>query len=157
MPSFPGAMVCSLAASLTLAAAASAAGPTFRLEFGPVIATNAPKNGLFAIRALACADLREVHVAATAESLVNGERRSVPLRLIALDTPGVYSIPSERNAGTWVASVTATCPTPKATAAALVSVQSGRFDRASSTFLDRAATPGEIDAALRTVVTASAR
>ena len=86
-------------------------------------------------------------IGGTAEGLVKGARRSMPLNIIAMSKPGVYAVyqswPAE---GDWVVTLKGTCAT--ATAGAIVPIGPKGFLRESSKFLTRPATRPEVDAAL---------
>jgi len=61
------------------------------------------KDGKYLVRSYACTGPASVSIAATAEGVVNGERKSIPLKLEALKQPGVYQF--ERTwpgQGTWL-------------------------------------------------------
>ena len=133
--------------------AAALAGPGFRLEVGSAIAGgtgNKVKNAVVMVRALACDDDRAVRVTGTAEGIVNGERRSIPLALSSLPTPGVYAVTKQWPEGAWIVSLSAVCPGRSATASALVPLdgKSG-FVRDKALLFDRTATAQEVALALR--------
>ena len=144
-------LVVGLLASFTLTMAVAAAGVFFRLDIGPSFAAGGVKSkeGSFAVRALACDELRDVRMTGTAEGIVSGHRQSVALKLVATDTPGVFIVPRQWNEGTWVVNLTASCPGRSATAAVVVPIGPKGFVKESSTFLDRAAKASEIEAALK--------
>jgi hypothetical protein len=142
-----------LTAVITLCATAAMGGPTFRLEIGPPVAAGGDKKGLaFAVRALACSDLQGVRLTGTVEGLAQDRRQSLPARVILYPTPGVFGIANDWPAGVWVVSVTATCQSPAATAAAIVPIGEKGFLRESTKTLDRAASAAEIDKALKTLM-----
>ena len=59
------------------------------------------------VRPDGCHEPQSAAISATAEGLVNGQRRSLPLKLVAI-SPGVYEIAREWPAqGTWVVAVNA--------------------------------------------------
>src|ERR1700730_3889766 len=86
-----------LATVLTLACAPAAFAEDFALQVGPPIAGNAQpaKTSMFVVRPGGCADPAAARITGTGEGLVNGVRRSVPLKLVALPTPGVYAVPRD--------------------------------------------------------------
>ena len=136
--------------SVLVFAAGASAGTPFRLEIGPPIAgATKVKGAAFAVRALACDDPSTVKMTGTAEGFVNGARQSVALKLLTLDTPGVFAVPQDWPSGVWVVNITATCPSRSATASAIVPIVAKGFDRASSKLLDHAATAAEIDSVLK--------
>ena len=139
---------------LAMAAQASA-GPTFRLEVGSAVAGgtgNKVKNAVLMVRALACDDERSVRVTGVAETMVNGERRTVPLELVPLPTPGVYAVTKQWPEGAWIVNLSAVCPGRNATASALVPLDAAsRFDRGRTQLLDRAATAQDVAVALKSI------
>ena len=59
------------------------------------------------VRPAGCHEPQDATLTATAEGIVNGQRRSLPLKLVAI-SPGVYEIAREWPAqGTWVVAVNA--------------------------------------------------
>jgi hypothetical protein len=139
----------------------SGAADDFRLTIGSPIAVVAPvtsanpgaspikKNGaVFVVRTDGC-DRSKAVIAGTAEGVVNGGRRSVPLVLSPAPMPGVYTInrtwPED---GVWVANLVGNCQTLKAGAIVPIAVGPNGFVRESSKFFPRPATSAEIDAAL---------
>jgi hypothetical protein len=106
------------------------------------------KRSTFVFRTTGCAAPAKPEVTATAEGRVANQRRSLPLKLVAASTPGVYGIFREWPVeGVWIVNLTATCSSE--TAAALVATDGKSFIRESSTFLSRRATEPEIEAALK--------
>lgn len=127
----------------------SSSGSGFRLDIGAPIAGNAPnlkKDTVLVVRPLACSDPASAQITGTAEGIVNGARRSVPLKLMPLDKPGVHAVTQQWPDGQWVLSLSGTCR--GATAGALVPVVKKTFLRESSKFLPHAPTASEIDASL---------
>jgi hypothetical protein len=121
------------------------------LQVGPPIAGNAQpaKGSLLVVRPGGCADPAAAQITATAEGIVNGTRRSVPLELAALPTPGVHAVPKAwPSGGVWIVNLVGTCAGQ--TAGALVPVTSNAtYRRESVTLLAHRATPEEIDASLK--------
>ena|SRR5215471_14129307 len=59
------------------------------------------------VRPSGCHEPQEATVTATAEGIVNGQRKSLPLKLVAI-SPGVYEIAREWSTqGTWIVAVNA--------------------------------------------------
>jgi hypothetical protein len=131
---------------LALFAAPAAFGDEFSFQIGSPIAarTSHMKSASFVFRTQGCADLAKSDVGATAEGLVNGERRSVRLKVAPASTPGVYAIfrewPTE---GVWVIHLTGRCA--ESAAGALVAIGPRGFVREQSKFFSRRATDSEID------------
>ena len=143
--------------ALTMAAQA-AAGTLFRLEVGLPIAAGTDfkvkdvKKAVMAIRAMVCDDMAGVQITATVEGIVNGVRQSVPLSVIATQTPGVYAIGQQwPDEGQWVVHLAGTCPAPKAAASTIVPVSKAGFNRDKTQVLREPATPRQIEAALKAV------
>jgi hypothetical protein len=146
-----------------LAAALGAQAADFSLAIGGTAAAIAPgdtsnagikkvfvKGGIMAVRAENCADLTKVQLSGTAEGIVDGTRRSVPLTLNSGTVPGAYIVSRDWPQGVWVVSLTGTCGTAKA--GAIVPIGSdGNYMRESSKFYPRAATGAEIEASLKTL------
>jgi hypothetical protein len=137
-----------LAASFALPASPAAAGPFFRLEVGPAFAgsPNKVKNAVFVVRPLACTDPGAAIVTGVAEGTVNGVRRTIPLKLVRLDTRGVHAVTRQWPEGTWVVTLSGKCGT--SVAGAIVPIGKSGFVRDASRLLDHAATPPEVDATL---------
>ena len=142
-----------LTAVIALCAAAAMGGPAFRLEIGPPVAAGGEKKGLaFAVRALACNDLQGVRLTGTVEGVAQDRRQSLTARVIPYPTPGVFGIPGDWPEGVWVVSLTASCQSPAATAAAIVPIGQNGFLRDSTKTFDHAASAAEIDKALKTLL-----
>jgi hypothetical protein len=136
--------------------ASSAWGKDFSLTIGNPVAVALPdgvvkkKDAGMAVRVENCADVASAQVTATAEGIVNGARRSVPVRLVAATTPGAFAVshdwPLE---GAWVVHLTGHCGA--STASAVVPFGPNGFLRESSKFFPRAATAAEVEAVLKTL------
>ena len=145
------------ASALALLATASAAGTSFRIEIGSTAALgmdkkfkNSPKKLVVAVRAVVCGDLATVKITGTAEGLVNGTRRSLPITLTAVDpAEAVYAIAQQwPQEGAWVLHLKGSCSTPKADASTLVAVARGTFIRDRSQVLRDPATKKQIEEAV---------
>src|ERR1051326_6800880 len=140
-------------------ATASASGKDFSLTIGNPVAVALPdgvnpvvkkKDAGMAVRVENCADVASSHVTATAEGIVNGARRSVPLRLVAATTPGAYAVSRDwPGEGAWVVHLTGHCGA--STASAVVPFGPNGFIRESSKFFPRPATAAEVEAVLKTL------
>ena len=149
-------MVKSTLFALALAAGSSAWGADFSLAIGNPVAVALPdgvvkkKDAGMAVRAENCAESSKVQITGTAEGIVNGARRSVPLRLVAATTPGAFAVshdwPLE---GAWVVHLTGHCGA--STTSAVVPFGPNGFIRESSKFFPRAATAAEVEAVLKTL------
>ena len=84
-----------IALTTSLAALAHAGGAGVRVE--------RVKDGKYLLHSFACTGPASFSIAATAEGVVNGERKSIPLELKAMKEPGAYQF--ERawpKQGTWL-------------------------------------------------------
>ncbi len=122
----------------------------FALTIGsPVAAGTATKvkNSLFAVRMEQCEDPAKAQITAMAEGVVNGARKSEPLKLISTPAAGVFVVPQLWDEGTWVVSLQATCAGK--TAGAIVPIGPAGFLRDSSKLFSRFATDSEVEASLK--------
>ena len=141
---------------LTLALAAFVAGPaeagSFTLAIGAPVAAQdfRAKNAAFVVRADSCAVVEKVELKATAEGLVNGARKTLPLNLTAVTKPGVYAVSQQWPAeGAWVVSLTGKCQSE--TAGAIVPIGGKGFVRESIQSLPHAPTEAEVAASLKSL------
>src|SRR5712692_3330052 len=68
------------------------------------------KAAAFVFRTEGCAEPAKPHINGAAEGLVNGERRSVALEIVATSKPGVFAVYSNWPAeGFWVVNLKGTC------------------------------------------------
>ena len=106
------------------------------------------KSAAFVFRTESCADPAKSQIDATAEGLVKGARRSVPLKVVAMSKPGVYGVfrswPTE---GDWVVNLKGVCA--NTSAGAIVPIGPKGFIRESSKFFPRPATGAEIETSLK--------
>jgi hypothetical protein len=141
-----------LAALLTAGAPLLAVAQDFVLQVGPPVAGNAQpaKSSLLVVRPGGCADPASAQITATAEGIVDGARRSVPLRLAALPTPGVHAVPKDwPKGGVWVVNLVGMCAGRTAGAIVAVAGPNAEYRREAVTHLPHPATPSEIDASLK--------
>jgi hypothetical protein len=141
-----------IAALLTAGVAPPAVAQDFALQVGPPVAANAQpaKGSLLVVRPVGCSDPASAQITASAEGIVDGARRSVPLKLSALPTPGVHAVPKDwARGGVWIVSLVGTCAGK--TAGAIVSVvgPNAEYRREAVKHLPHPATPSEIDASLK--------
>jgi hypothetical protein len=142
-------------AFLLVTVASCAWGADFSLAIGNPVAVARP-NGVvkkdigFAVRGENCADAAKIQVTGTAEGMVDGARRSIPLRLVAGETAGTFAVSHDwPQEGTWVVNLTGHCG--NAVASAVVPMGPNGFLRESSKFFPRAATAAEVELALKTL------
>jgi hypothetical protein len=94
--------------TLTLSALACAGhlfAGGFWLELGNPEASAAARqaNAVVTVRAIGCHDPAAAKVTATAIGVVNGERRTIPIRLTPLGEPGMFAITQQwPKEGKWV-------------------------------------------------------
>jgi hypothetical protein len=139
--------------ALVLMTAQAWAGTSFRLEIGPAVADTSAgkvKNAVLLVRPQLCADPASVRITASAEGIVNGARQSVPLKLVALPTPGVHAVQRQWPDGRWVLHLSGTCPEPEAAASTIVPLTGtgNAFSRPKTQVLREPATKAQVEAAL---------
>jgi len=138
--------------------ASSAMAQDFSLQVGPPVAGQGQpaKSSLLVVRPGGCADPATAQITATAEGIVDGARRSVPLRLSALQAPGVHAVPKDvAGRGVWVINLVGTCA-GKAVGAIVSLVGSNpEYRREAVKYFPHPATPSEIDASLKVLVPGS--
>jgi len=134
----------------TLATAALAVAEGFTFTIGNPVASQDFhfKAAVFVFRTEGCPGSMKPQLSATAEGIVNGERRSVTLKVMPASKPGVYGIYQSWPAqGHWVVGLKGTCG--NSSAGAVVPVGPKGFIRESSKFFSRPATESEIESSLR--------
>jgi hypothetical protein len=144
---------------ISLATGTAAAGTSFRLEVGLPVAAgvgNKIKNAVLVVRPVVCADPASARITATAEGLVNGRRHSLPVKVLALPTPGVHAVERQWPDGHWVLHLRGTCPNPRAESSTIVGLTPTSFSRERTEVLVEPATPAQIESALAAVVRAAA-
>jgi hypothetical protein len=78
-------------------------------------------HAVVVVQVAACRSPEKTSVVATAEGLVNGIRRTVPLKVIALSSPGTFVVAREwAQGGNWAVKVVATNPDYKNYATSVV-------------------------------------
>ena len=144
-----------LAILTTLVVARAGFAQDFALQVGPPIAgaSQPAKKSLLVVRPGGCADPARAQIMATAEGLVDGVRRSVPLQLAALSTPGVHAVSKDwPNGGFWVVNLVGTCSGK--TAGAIVSIGSNSaYRREAVKLFPHRPTSAEIEASLKALTT----
>jgi hypothetical protein len=69
------------------------------------------KHAVLVARTTSCHAPEKTSMTATAEGVIDGQRRSIPLKLIRLSTPGSFAITREwPSAGTWAVKIVARNP-----------------------------------------------
>src|SRR4051812_33148227 len=102
----------SLVLGMTLAATGLRA-ETLSLTIGNPIASQGAVKKIgtaFIFRVNGCADMSKAKITATAEGLIDGARKSIPLSASATTPAGVYAINQQWDSqGKWVVAITTTC------------------------------------------------
>jgi len=108
------------------------------------------KHAVVVARITACRSPEKTTLTATAEGSVNGERRSIPLKVSALSTAGTFAIVREwPDEGNWVVKLVATNPDYKNYAiSVLVPFEGDRFTWAAIKHYFHAPTDAEVAAIL---------
>jgi hypothetical protein len=135
--------------ALMIALAGVGYGGGYWLEFAQPSASNDPSaHGAVAlVRALGCGEPSKSTVTASAEGLVGGHRKSVPLQVIALATPGMYAIKGDiPKEGSWVLSVDGKYQTAETASLAVLTAQG--IDRSSVKQMRGKSAAADIDALL---------
>ena len=147
-------MTC-FAVALALTPMSSAWGADFSLAIGNPVAVAVPggivkKDIGMAVRVENCADVAKAEITGTAEGMINGSRRSVPVRVVAASTAGAFAVSRDwPQEGVWVVSLTGRCGS--STASAVIPMGPNGFLRESSKFFPRAATAAEVESVLKTL------
>lgn len=112
------------------------------------------KDAVFVVRPIGCVDPAGARLVTTAEGLVNGVRRSVPLQLLPMPVPGVHAVlRAWPEGGTWIVTLAGTCG--ERTAGVIVSMGTRAvYDRNAVTRLAHGPTGAEIDGALNALAVA---
>jgi hypothetical protein len=144
-----------LAIFIMLSSGLTAYAQEFALQVGPPIAGNAQpaKSSLLVVRPGGCSDPAAAKITATAEGIVDGARRSVPLTLMPMSTPGVHAVPKDwAKSGVWIVNLVGSCAGK--TAGAIVSIGSAAtYRRDAVKLLAHPASAAEIDASLKALTT----
>jgi hypothetical protein len=108
------------------------------------------KHAVLVARTTACHSPEQTSMTATAEGVVDGQRRSIPLKLIPLSTPGTFAITREwPSGGTWAIKIVARNPEYKDYATgALVRSDANSIEWASVKHYFHEPTNGEVAAML---------
>lgn len=138
----------------TLAAATLAYGGGFYLELGnPAASAEAQsKNAVLTARLTGCHEPEKATIEGTAEGTIDGKRQSIPLKVQAMATPGMYAIAQLwPNEGTWVIRLIATQVDGKTQTILLAKVRGGTFDRSGVKYMTlRTPTADEVERLLKT-------
>jgi hypothetical protein len=107
-------------------------------------------HAVLVVRTTACHSPGETSVTATAEGVVNGTRKSIPLKVISLSTAGTFAVTREwPEQGTWAIKVVATNPEYHDYATSvLVPIRSDSVQLSSAKHYFRRPTDAEVSLAL---------
>jgi hypothetical protein len=132
-----------------ICAPALALAQTFSFEIGSPVASQdfRFKTAAFVFRTAGCAESEKHEVDAKAEGIVEGARRSMPLKVVPSSKPGVYGVQKQWDTGRWVVILSGSCG--NARAGAIVPVGPSGFVRDASKFFTHPPTAAEIEAALQ--------
>jgi hypothetical protein len=135
---------------IALVMAAPALADGFTITLGSPVASQdyRSKTAAFVFRTEGCANPAKAQFSGTAEGLAQGTRRSLPLKVTAMDRPGVYAVfqtwPAE---GEWVVNLRGSCAAENA--GVLVAIGPRGFIRDSAKFFRRPATSEEVEMFLK--------
>lgn len=147
-----------------LALAAAAGGAVSLFAGGFVLDIGRPsanpeaqaKHAVLVVRVTSCSHPEKTNIAATAEGVVSGKRRTIPLTLLPLPGTSTYALtqqwPSE---GKWVVTLVAANSDYQWQPSAIVSINGETADLGQVRRTNRAPTGGEIEAALNSMALAA--
>jgi hypothetical protein len=108
----------------------------------------AAKNAVVLVRVDGCHNPADAAVTGTAEGVVDGQRRSIPLKLVPVAQPGTYAVEPQWPAdGVWVLAFRGKVQTLET--GTLVRLTPGKFEKQSTELLRRKITAEDIDRALK--------
>lgn len=142
------------ALSLGLASMASAGGFWISIQNPSTVHDAAAKNAVVLVRADGCHNPADAAITGTAEGLVNGVRRSIPLKLEPVSQPGTFAVaPQWPSDGVWVLKFNANYLGRDA--GALVRIAPQKFEKQSSELFQRKVSADDVDASLKSLATKS--
>lgn len=121
----------------------------FWLEFGNPKASldEKARDAVLIVRPLGCHHPERAQITGTAEGLINGQRRSLPLTLVPLSQPGMYAVKFDRpKEGAWVLSFVASDESRMTGGVAPIGPQG--FERGAAKFMPHRPSGAEVEAAL---------
>jgi hypothetical protein len=122
----------------------------FWLQFGDAGSSSDAKarNAVFVVKPAGCHNPELAKVTASAEGIVNGTRKSVPLTLIPLSEAGSYAVARAwPDSGKWVVSISATADGRQT--GAIAKLGSSGFNKEDAKFMAHVPTQAEIESTLR--------
>lgn len=143
-----------LALALGSAMIATAGGFWVSIQTPSTVKDAAARNAVVLVRADGCHNPADAVITGTAEGLVNGVRRSIPLKLDPVSQPGTYAVAPQWPAdGVWVLKFNATYLGRDA--GALVRLAPQKFEKQSAELFQRKITTEDVDASLKSLATKS--
>jgi hypothetical protein len=142
---------------IVIGTAASLIAGGFVLDIGKPLANPEAQaiNAALVVRAMACVEQDKTTVTGTAEGIVNGARRSIPLQLTPISEKGVFAVRQQwPDKGEWVLTFVAENPR-MGYRGAIVRLDGGRVDWETISRFNQAPTKHDVEAALHTVAVAS--
>ena len=139
------------AAAVTLALTAQLSAGGFWLQLGNPEANREARGmkAVLTVKAFGCHEPEKARVTGTAEGIVDGKRRSIPLTLAALSEPGMFALTEQwPTGGKWVIQLVGD-NNDGAITSALVSAGSGGIDRKGVKLAPGKPSMAEIEARLR--------
>ncbi|HUJ19866.1 MAG TPA: hypothetical protein VLX58_00035 [Bryobacteraceae bacterium] len=138
--------------ALALGWAATAAAGDFwiSIQNPSTVKDAAAKNAVVLVRADGCHNPAEAAITATAEGVVNGVRRSIPLKLEPVAQAATYAVaPQWPSEGTWVLKFDASYRGLER--GAVVRLTSGKLEKQSAQLFHRKITAEDVETALKPV------
>lgn len=112
------------------------------------------KHAVLVVRPAGCHNPERAKVKGTAEGLVDGQRRSIPLTLIPLSEPGTYAVAQTwPDTGNWVLSFSAEADGRQT--GAIAAATSGGINNQTAHFTAHVPTSAEIDSSLQAAAKAA--
>jgi hypothetical protein len=137
-----------LALALGSAAVSSAGDFWISIQSPNTVKDAAARNAVVLVRADGCHNPSEAAITATAEGMVNGMRRSIPLKLEAVSQPGTWALSAQWPAeGVWVLEFRAVYRGLER--GALVRLAPGKFEKQSAQLFHRKITAEDVATVLK--------
>ena len=134
------------------ALAATAGGFWISIQNPSTVKDAVARNAVVLIRADGCHNPADATVTGSAEGLVNGVRRSIPLKLEPVSQPGTYAVAPQWPAdGVWVLKFNGNYLGRDV--GALVRLAPQKFEKQSAELFQRKITAEDVDASLKSLAT----
>lgn len=136
---------------LMMAMALPAMAGGFFIELAaPTAKIGAPQGTVAVAHLVGCHQAERGKLTATAEGIVDGKRKSAPVTLTPLATPGMYAVQANNlPEGQWALHLTATHPEVESGTTTLVRIDGKQYHRGSAKQMPRKASASEVDDFLR--------